>query len=63
LEGISNYRSPNIKERNHLVDLSIGEWTILKWFLEKEVMDLILLDQNRIQLQAFVNTLMNLNVP
>jgi hypothetical protein len=52
------------KERDHLVDKDVGEWTILKWILKrKNGMVWIDLAQGRDQCMAVVNTVMNIRVP
>jgi hypothetical protein len=47
------------KERDHSEDQDVGQWTKLKW----DGMDWIDLVQDRDNLRAIVNTVMNLRVP
>ena len=50
-----------LREREHLEDLCVGGTVILKWVFRKWYggMDWIDLAQNRNELQAFVNGVMN----
>jgi hypothetical protein len=54
------------KERDHWEDQNVGEWTILKWILERydgDGMDWINLAQDRDQWRALVNKVINFRVP
>jgi hypothetical protein len=52
-------------ERDHWEDQGVGEWTVLKWILERgwDGMDWIDLAQDRDHWRALVNTVVNLRVP
>jgi hypothetical protein len=49
------------KERDHREDQDVGEWTILKWVLERY--DWIDLARDRNQWRTLVKTIMKLRVP
>jgi hypothetical protein len=54
----------SLKERNHFVDLGVDRRIILRWILDLRVtiwegVDWVHLAQDRDQLQAAVNTVMN----
>jgi hypothetical protein len=54
------------KERDYWEDQDVGEWTILKWILDRtgwDGGDWIDLAQDRDQWRALVNTVINLRVP
>jgi hypothetical protein len=54
----------NLKRRDHLGETGVEERKTLKWILNKRCENLgwIQLVQDRVQWQAFVNTVMNLHV-